>query len=268
MITLLFKKGDRLDRKNWRPISLLNVDYKIGAKTLANRLKMVLSSVLSEDQTCGVPGRSTFDNLRLVRDSISHVEKKDLPMAIVKIDQEKAFDRVKWEFLHLALTRMNFGPTFRHFITVLYSDVRSIVMNNRHKSREISLQRGVRQGCPLSPLLYSLVAETLGNIIRQNSRISGLPLPGTTSEVKISQYADDTTIIVKDEQSVVETLNTVNISTRGSGSKVNFSPGKSEAMWFGRYSGMASNAVPALNWITGVIEILGTHFGDEETLGS
>ncbi len=127
LITLLFKKGDRLDLKNWRPISLLNVDYKIGAKTLANRLKMVLSSVLSEDQTCGVPGRSTFDNLRLVR--VSN-----------------------------ALTRMNLGPTFWRFITVLYTDVRSVVMNNGHKSREISLQRGVWQGCPLSPLLYSLVA--------------------------------------------------------------------------------------------------------------
>ncbi len=157
---------------------MLNVDYKIGAKTLANRLKKVLSSVLSEDQTCDVPGRSIFDNLRLVRDSILYVEMKNLPMGTVKIDQEKAFDRVEWEFLHLAHTRTNFGPTFRRFITVLYTDVRSVVMNNGHKSREISLQRGVRQGCPLSPFLYSLVAETLGNIIRQNGRISGLPLQG------------------------------------------------------------------------------------------
>ena len=150
-ITLLFKKGDRSDLRNWRPISLLNVDYKKGAKTLANRLKNVLASILNEDQTCGVPGRSIFDNLRLIRDSISYVEQKGSSLAIVKTDQETAFDRVNWEFLQRILEHMNFRPTFRSFFQSIYTQVSSIVLNNGHKSKPFLLERGVRQGCPLSP---------------------------------------------------------------------------------------------------------------------
>ena len=268
LISLLFKKGDRLDLKNWRPISLLNVDYKIGTKTLANRLKTVLPSILNEDQTCGVPGRSIFDNLRLVRDSICYVEQKGNSLAIVKIDQEKAFDRVSWEFLQKILERMNFGPTFRSFIQALYTAVASLVLNNGYKSRKFYLERGVRQGCPLSPLLYSLVAETLGNLIRKNNEIVGLPLPGSQKVAKLSQYADDTTVLVTTEASVRATFESTSIFELGSGSKVNFSPGKSEAMGFGKFSGCSTSIVPSLNWITGQIEILGIHFGTEESIHS
>eukprot|EP00794_Sanderia_malayensis_P015416 gene15416-biopygen12837 len=112
MISLIFKKGDKQDLKNWRPISLLNVDYKIGTKTLTNRLKVLLSSVLNEDQTSSVPGRSIFDNLILIRDSMSLAEQKNTPLALIKVDQEKAFDRVDWNFLHEVMTAMNFGPAF------------------------------------------------------------------------------------------------------------------------------------------------------------
>ena len=70
---LLFKKGDRKLLKNWRPISLLNVDYKICSKALANRLAKVLSSIINEDQTCSVPGRTIFHNLALFRDVLDHV---------------------------------------------------------------------------------------------------------------------------------------------------------------------------------------------------
>ena len=81
--------------KNWRPISLLCVDYKIGTRALAARLQKVLPSVLHQDQTCGVPGRSIFSNLYLVRDLTEYCTAKNLPLAIISLDQEKAFDRVK-----------------------------------------------------------------------------------------------------------------------------------------------------------------------------
>ena len=69
MIMLAHKKGDKNRLSNWRPISLLNVDYKIGSKSLANRLQPGLEHVLHSDQTCNVPGRSITDNLLLIRDS-------------------------------------------------------------------------------------------------------------------------------------------------------------------------------------------------------
>ena len=81
------------------------VDYKIGTKALAARLQKVLPSVLHEDWTCGVPGRSIFSNLNLVRDLIECCNSKGLPLAIISLDQEKAFDRVNWNFLDRVLQK-------------------------------------------------------------------------------------------------------------------------------------------------------------------
>ena len=113
IIRLLFKKDDPLLLKNWRPISLLNMDYKICTKVLANRLRRVISIVLSEDQTCGIPDRSIFENLFLIRDTIDFVNYKELSAAIISLDQEKAFDRVNHGFLHRVLERFNSGPQFQ-----------------------------------------------------------------------------------------------------------------------------------------------------------
>ena len=112
LIIVLYKKNDRLDTKNWRPISLLNVDYNIATGTISGRLLAVLSSIISPDQTCGVPGRTVSSNLFLIRDLLEYVEREDIPLTLLSIDQEKAFDRVDWGFLLRTLEIFNFGPTF------------------------------------------------------------------------------------------------------------------------------------------------------------
>ena len=98
---------------------MLCVDYKIGTKALAAQLQKVLPSVLHEDQTSGVRGRSIFSNLNLIRDLIEYCNAKNLPLAIVSLDQEKAFDRVNLNFLDRVLQKMNFGPEFRQWIRVI-----------------------------------------------------------------------------------------------------------------------------------------------------
>ena len=113
LLSFIFKKGEKRDLKNMRLISLLCVDYKIGTRALAARLQKVLPLVLHEDQTCGVPGRSIFSNLYLIRDLIEYCSAKNLPLVIISLDQEKAFDRVNWNFLDTMLQKMNFGPEFR-----------------------------------------------------------------------------------------------------------------------------------------------------------
>ena len=112
IIRLLYKKEDPLELKNWRPISLLNTDYKICTKVLANRLRQVLPRIINKDQTCGIPDRSIYENLFLLRDTIDYVKHKELSAAIISLDQEKAFDRVNHGFLQRVLTRFNFGPHF------------------------------------------------------------------------------------------------------------------------------------------------------------
>ena len=148
--------------KNWIPISLLCVDYKIGTKALAARLQKVLSSVLLEDQTCGVPGRSIVSNLNLIRDLIEYCNAKNLPLAIISLDQEKAFDRVNWNFLERVLQKMNFGPEFRQWIRVIYSEISSACLHSGFVTPFFEISRGARQGDPLSSLLYTLVAEVPG----------------------------------------------------------------------------------------------------------
>ena len=110
---LLYKKGDIKDLKNWCPISLLNCDYKIASKTLANRLAKVLPSIIQEDQTCSVPGRTIFENLTLLRDILDYVNKTNETGILLNLDQEKAFDRVDRNFLLNTLKHFGFGLAFQ-----------------------------------------------------------------------------------------------------------------------------------------------------------
>ena len=110
---------------------------------------------------------------------------------MISLDQEKALDHLNWEFLDKVMQKMNFGEGFRKWVHLLYNEVCCMVANNGHSSEPIRLTRGAPQGCPLSPLLYIIVAETLASLIRQNPDTEGLFLPGSNDQVKISQYVDD-----------------------------------------------------------------------------
>jgi hypothetical protein len=94
--------------------------------------------------------------------------------AFISIDQEKAFDYVDWDFLDRILGTMNFGPQFRSYIKSIYHDIRSAMISNGYVSEFFHVQRGVRQGCPLSPLLFVMVAEVFGQAIRKCPEIQGL----------------------------------------------------------------------------------------------
>jgi hypothetical protein len=201
LISLLYKKNDRLDVKNWRPISLLCTDYKILFKVLTNRLKTVLSSVISESQACGVSGRFSGLNVRALQDLVNYCNNNNTGGAIISLDQEKAFDRIDWGFMLRVLEQMNFGPSFRGWVKLLYTNIFSRVLVNGFTSGAFSVSRGVRQGCPLSPLLYLIVAETISCAIKKDLCVDGFQLPNGET-VKIFQYADDTTIIVHSEQAL------------------------------------------------------------------
>ena len=235
LVSLIFKKGDRYSTKNWRPITLLCADYKIAARAIAGRFCNVIGSVVSADQTCGVPGRFIGENVALLRDVVSLASEQNLPVAILSLDQEKAFDRVEWSFLFDTLFITGFGPDFISWIRLFYSLPQSSVLVNGYQSQFFSPTRGVQQGCPLSPLLYVLTAEVLACSIRADPRIVGLALPSVSSpSALLSQYADDTSVIVTSDDSIHAVFEVYSMYELASGARVNKE--KSKGLWLGSWS--------------------------------
>ena len=140
-------------------MSLLNTDYRLLAKALSVRLNKVLANIVSDNQTFGVPGRTILNNVFILKDLVVIRKQKYIPAAIISIDQMKAFGRVNWSFMYKTLRAFGFKDTFVKWTQLLYSGVKSIVKVNGLLSDPLHTQRGVRQGDPLSPLLYILIAE-------------------------------------------------------------------------------------------------------------
>ena len=262
-IKCLPKKGDISDVKNWRPISLLNVDYKILAKALSLRLFELLPSVISEEQTCSLKGRKISHNLSTIRDCVRIAQDDNLNACMISVDQMKAFDRVSWNFLFKILLRMNFSREFLSWIKLLYADISSRVKVNGTYSGSFVVERGVRQGCPLSPMLYVLFSEALNALINGNPNIKGFVI--NSFEFKLSQFADDLTSLLIGDESIFSFFVSLSSFGRVSGALVN--PLKTKAIWLGRNIGRQDKPL-GLDWSDGGIEILGILFGNNPALVS
>ena len=231
IITLLDKGKDRRNLKNWRPISLLNVDYKLGSKAIAERMKSKLSKLIHHNQVGYIEGRQITDNIRALEDIYLYTKFNDIPGIIINIDFEKAFDSVNWEFLRLTLAKLNFGESFIKWVETFYTEISSCVINNGTTSSYFNLERGVRQGDPLSPYLFLLVAEVLACAIRQNPDISGISVGNET--INLLQFADDTSGILSDIKSAKAFLKTISRFGEFSGLRLNKL--KTEAAWIGSF---------------------------------
>ena len=171
----------------------MNTDYKIAAKSIANRIKIVLPNLINHDQTGFLKGRSIGENIRLIDCIIQYATEKNILGLVLFIDFEKAFDSLKWSFVHDTLRSYGFGTSLINWLKALHSHTESCILNNGWASNFFEIQRGVRQGCPLSPYLFILSAEVLATAIRKNTNIKGISVNNV--EIKLSQYADDTTLI-------------------------------------------------------------------------
>ena len=159
MITLVPKKNQpTILLKNWRPITLLNCDYKIAAKSIANRVKKVLPKIINNDQTGFLKNRAIGENIRLIDSIIKYKNTKQIPGLLLFIDFEKAFDSLEWPLIEKTLRYFNFGMSSVKWFKLFYTDISSCIQNNGWSSEFFILSRGVRQGCPLSPI-FSFYAQ-------------------------------------------------------------------------------------------------------------
>ena len=227
---MLYKKGDKKDIKNWRPLTLLGVDRKILAKALFFRLQDVAGKVVGEEQTCVVPGRSMSDSLALVRDSFLYSLDRKVPLCIAGLDLEKAFDRINHAYLKAVMEAFGFGPKIRAWIDVLHKDCICRVVINGNSTAPFKVESGVRQGCPLSVVLFIFAMEPLACALRQDQSIKGLLVPGSGGrEAKLTLYMDDMTILSTDNRSLEKALSWSDCFSRASGAKLNRA--KSECLY-------------------------------------
>ncbi|GFR76271.1 reverse transcriptase [Elysia marginata] len=228
----LIHKGKELSRNlltNWRPICLTNADYKIISKALALRMKKVLPSIIHENQTGFIKGRNIATAIREIGDSIEFelINHKSEAIAL-SIAYSKAFDTVSVSLIQEALKLYGFGENFIKWVRTILTDRQSNVRNGGSCSEYFTLERGVRQGCPVSPMLFIIAVELLAINIRQSDKIRGIALPQSTLSLKILQFADDTTLFLKDEMDFREVLSKIKVFSLCSGLQLNEK--KSKAM--------------------------------------
>ena len=148
-----------------QPISLTNCDYKIIAFALANRLHSVLADIIHLDQTGYVKNRYIGCNVRNVIDIYEHCETNNIGGAIISIDFKKAFDSLEHNFLYKVLEKFNFGNELITWVQMAYKCPQFRVTNNGWISGKHKMERGIRQGCPLSSLLFIICTEIMSTKI-------------------------------------------------------------------------------------------------------
>lgn len=222
LIALLPKPNkEYMKIKNWRPITLMNNDYKLFSKALSLRLKEVMPLIIHEDQTGFMAGRDLSLNVRKTLDLINYAEINQIPAVIMQMDCEKAFDRLEWDIIWAALQFFNFGEKFIQYVKCLFEGAMCCVINGGRKSELIYPTRSVRQGCSTSPFLFILVYELVAIKIRENHRIRGIEVNGC--EQKISQFADDMTLfLLFEEVTFREVVKVMDYFYQVAGIKVNY----------------------------------------------
>ena len=264
VIKVLFKKGDRKDLKNWRPLSMLCTDYKLLASSVATRLASVAAKIILPEQTGFMAGRHIGENVLLVQGVLDLAEEG----CMVMLDQEKAYDRVCWSFLHRALERYGFGPAFRAAVATLYNGSVSCVQVNGWTSASFALQRSVRQGDPLSPLLYNLVDNALAAAIMRDPGYIGLrlPLPPPSPKVATMLYADDKTFFASCASDLALLARWLRTYCRATGARVNWA--KSCGLWLSADTFALPESMDRLQWVPfgNLVTYLGVPVGRDASL--
>lgn len=162
---LLYKKKEKQKIENYRPITLLNTDYKTYTKTIAEKLTIVAIDKINKNQAGFIPNRSIYDYTKIIQMIIKYCETTKTNRCIIALDQEKAYDKIDHEYLWQILKEYGFLEIFIDKVKELYKDTGKSVMINGVKTKQYKVKRGVHQGDSMSCLLYNFVIEPLGEMI-------------------------------------------------------------------------------------------------------
>ncbi|WOG84202.1 hypothetical protein DCAR_0103384 [Daucus carota subsp. sativus] len=198
-IALIPKIAEPTLVNHYRPISLINSAVKLLTKILASRLACHMNAIVSDSQTGFIKGRQASESILLVKEIVHSIQKGKGRGMVLKLDFEKAFDTVKWEFLFEVLAKMNFDQKWIGWIKGLLETARVSILVNGSPTKEFVPSRGLRQGDPLSPLLFNLVGEVLSSMLHKTSQkgiFKGFSLGKAMQPITHLQFADDTIVFV------------------------------------------------------------------------
>jgi hypothetical protein len=236
MIILLPKKENAIQIQQYRPICLLNVSFKVFTKVGTNRVTSIAEKVIQPTQTDFMPGRHILEGLVILHETIHELHRKKMDRVLFKIDFEKAYDKVNWSFLQQALRMKGFDPKWCEWIQNYIAKGSVGIRVNNDIGHYFQTKKGLRQGDPLSPILFNLVAHMLAILIKrakEDAQVSGLIPHLVDGGVSILQYVDDTILFM--EHDLDKALNMkliLCIFEQLLGLKINFH--KSEIFYFGK----------------------------------
>ncbi|EFA75745.1 hypothetical protein PPL_10798 [Heterostelium album PN500] len=219
-ITTIYKKGDIFDPANRRPITLLNNDYKVITKAINNRMKTLVDLIINDNQTGFVHKRYIMDNIITMNEIIEYCKLRGLSGLITLFDFNKAFDSISHGAIRRTLQHIKIDNKIINLIMNLLTGSTARVIVNGFLTNPIPINRGVKQGDPLSPTLFVLVIECLARAIL-NSKAIGLPLNDFNTMVKLLQFADDSSTFSANYKDLKLKLRIFNLFCQATSSKIN-----------------------------------------------
>jgi len=225
-VALIPKVASPLALKDFRPISLFGTLYKKISKVLARRLAGVMNSIISQSQSAFLKGRNLVDGVVVVNEIVDFARKMKRQCLILKVDFEKAYDSVDWGFLEYMMGRVGICAKWVAWMKACVFGGSMSILVNGCPTVEIDIQRGLKQGDPLAPFLFLLVAEGFSGVTRNavsRNLFKGFKIKNEGMGISHLQYADDTLCI---GEATVDNLWTLKAVLRGfemaSGLKVHF----------------------------------------------
>eukprot|EP00253_Pinus_taeda_P015369 PITA_15369 len=194
-VALVPKVEEANTPEKFKPIALCNVIYKIISKVIANRLKMILPGIISQEQSGYVEGRQILDNILLAQEMIHSLHSRNEVGMLMQLDLSKAYDKVSWTYLEAILEAFGFSKPWIKWILVLIKSLKYSIPVNRTPSTPFNPSRGIRQGDPLSPFLFVILMEGLSRLIakrKADGQIKGLQPIRSCPATMHQQFVDDT----------------------------------------------------------------------------
>jgi hypothetical protein len=198
-LTLIPKSDIPTTFGDFRPISLCNLCYKLISKIIATRIKPFLSRILSIEQLGFLKGRQILDAIDTAQECLHNIKAKKSKAIILKLDLKKAFDCIDWDFIRLVLVQTGFNQQLIKWIMSCVDNANLAILVNGESSSFFHMGRGLRQGCPLSPLLFILAMEALSLLLKSTQaedKISGIKVSRTLKILHLL-FVDDVLIMTK-----------------------------------------------------------------------